>query len=47
MVKQADNECMGTLLIILFIVLVGPAAVVWGADSRKDDAGWFGAKEDR
>lgn len=47
MVKQADNACMGTLLIILLIVLVGPASVLWGADSRKDDAGWFGSKEDR
>ena len=28
---------MGIALIILFIVLVGPAALLWGADSRVDE----------
>jgi hypothetical protein len=28
---------MTTALIILFIVLVGPAALLWGTDSRIDD----------
>jgi hypothetical protein len=28
---------MGELLIILFLLLVGPLAVLYGADSRIDD----------
>ena len=28
---------MAIALIILFIVLVGPAALLWGADSRIDE----------
>jgi len=28
---------MGELIVILFIVLVGPLAVLYGADSRNDD----------
>jgi len=28
---------MGELIMILFIVLVGPLAVLYGADSRNDD----------
>lgn len=47
MVKLVDTLCMGTLLIILFIVLVGPAAVLWGADSRTDESGWFGVRKHR
>ena len=46
MVKLVDTFSMGTLLIILFIVLVGPTALLCGADSRTDERGWFGAKED-
>jgi hypothetical protein len=29
---------MGTILVILFLVLVGPAALLWGAESRLDDS---------
>jgi hypothetical protein len=28
---------MQTILIIIFLLLVGPAALLWGADSRIDD----------
>jgi hypothetical protein len=28
---------MTALIIILFVVLVGPAALLWGVDSRVDD----------
>jgi hypothetical protein len=28
---------MGPLLILLFLVLVGPLALVYGADSRRDE----------
>jgi hypothetical protein len=28
--------CMG-ILIILFVLLVGPAALLWGVDSRVDE----------
>ncbi len=28
---------MGTLLIVLFFILVGPLAVLYGVDSRTDD----------
>jgi nitrogen fixation-related uncharacterized protein len=30
---------MGIALVILFVVLVGPAALLWGADSRIDEIG--------
>ncbi len=42
MVNVADTPRMGTLLIILFILLVGPAAMLWGKDSRRDERGWIG-----
>jgi hypothetical protein len=29
---------MGMILIVLFVVLVGPAALLWGADSRADES---------
>jgi hypothetical protein len=28
---------MAAVIIIVFLVLVGPAALIWGADSRVDD----------
>jgi hypothetical protein len=28
---------MAAAIIILFVLLVGPAALLWGADSRVDD----------
>jgi hypothetical protein len=45
MIKQVDTACMGILLVTLFILLVGPAALVWGTDSRKDESGWFGSRK--
>jgi nitrogen fixation-related uncharacterized protein len=36
MVPASDTMAM-SILVILFIVLVGPAALLWGADSRIDD----------
>lgn len=47
MINLVDTPCMGTLLIMLFIVLIGPAAVLWGTDSRTDESGWFGVRRDR
>ena len=47
MINLVDTPCMGTLLIMLFIVLIGPAAVLWGTDSRTDESGWFGVRMDR
>jgi hypothetical protein len=32
--RHADDGGMGSLLIIGFIVLIGPLAVLYGADSR-------------
>jgi hypothetical protein len=32
---QADHGCMTSILIIVFIVAVGPLAVLFGADSRR------------
>jgi hypothetical protein len=32
------TEPMGALLIVLFILLVGPAALLWGVDSRIDES---------
>jgi hypothetical protein len=36
--KSADNEGMTSLVIIAFIFLVGPLALLVGADSRPVDA---------
>jgi len=36
MVPASDTIAM-SIAVILFIVLVGPAALLWGADSRVDD----------
>ena len=33
------------IFIVLFVLLVGPAALIWGADSRGDDRGWFGDRQ--
>jgi hypothetical protein len=34
---------MGVAIVILALVLIGPAAVLFGADSRRtDDRGWIG-----
>jgi hypothetical protein len=30
----ADHECMGTFLILTFLVLVGPLSLLAGVDSR-------------
>ncbi len=46
MIKMADNPGMGMVIIILFIVLVGPAALIWGADSRDDSRGFLGRRDD-
>jgi hypothetical protein len=37
MIKGIDNRHMGSFLIILFVLLVGPAALLWGRDSRTDE----------
>jgi hypothetical protein len=34
---------MGLAVVIILLLLIGPAAVLYGADSRRtDDRGWFG-----
>lgn len=38
---------MAALLIILFIIIVGPLALKYGADSRVDEPGWFGRPHGR
>jgi hypothetical protein len=36
---------MGIAVVILVLLLIGPAAVLYGADSRRvDDRGWFGRR---
>ena len=36
--KQADDhEDMELLLVLLFLVVIGPLAVVYGVDSRRDE----------
>jgi len=36
---------MGVTFVILVLLLIGPAAVLYGADSRRtDDRGWFGRR---
>jgi hypothetical protein len=37
MVFGRHSECMGTLIIIAVVLLTGPAAILFGADSRRDD----------
>ena len=40
MVLCRHSECMGALLIIAVVLLTGPAAILFGADSRRyDDRG--------
>ncbi len=38
---------MTALIIFAFILLVGPLSVRYGADSRRDDAAWFGRRGSR
>ena len=42
--KVTDDTCM-ELVILIFLVLVGPLAIIAGADSRitdtRDTRGWF------
>jgi hypothetical protein len=33
--RHADHGCMTSILIIVFIVAIGPLAVFFGADSRR------------
>jgi hypothetical protein len=35
--QRVDAEGMGIALILLFLLLVGPLAVLFGADSRIDE----------
>jgi hypothetical protein len=35
--KHADHTCRMSMIVILFIVVVGPLALLYGADSRLDD----------
>ena len=36
---------MGLTLVILVLVLIGPGALLYGADSRRtDDRGWIGRR---
>jgi hypothetical protein len=36
---------VGIAIVILLLVLIGPAALRYGADSRRiDDRGWFGRR---
>jgi len=36
---------VGLVLVILVLVLIGPAALLYGADSRRiDDRGWIGRR---
>ncbi len=36
MVVKREDTAMG-IIIVLFILLVGPAALLWGVDSRIDE----------
>jgi hypothetical protein len=36
---------MGIAVVIILLVLIGPVAVLYGADSRRtDDRGWIGRR---
>ncbi len=37
MEERRHSECMSWILILMFILAVGPLAVFYGADSRLDD----------
>ena len=40
MIFRRHSECMGALIIIAVVLLTGPAAILFGADSRRyDDRG--------
>jgi hypothetical protein len=34
---MSDDRCMFGLVVLAFVLVVGPLALVWGADSRVDD----------
>jgi hypothetical protein len=38
---------MAALFLILFLIVVGPLAMKYGADSRVDEPGWFGRPRGR
>jgi hypothetical protein len=41
---MSHTPVMEAALIILFVLLVGPAALLWGVDSRIDEAGRRGRR---
>ncbi len=51
MIKAADNMSMMELALIIFLIVIGPLAVLGGADSRvtdtRDRQRWFIAPIDR
>jgi hypothetical protein len=51
MVKYADNLPMMELALIIFLIAIGPLAVLSGADSRvtdtRDTSRWFISSSDR
>ncbi len=51
MINGDDNRSMIELALIIFLVVIGPLAVVAGADSRitdtRDDRRWFITQNDR
>jgi hypothetical protein len=51
MIKSADNTPMMELALILFLIVIGPLAVLGGADSRvtdtRDSQRWFITSTDR
>ena len=51
MIKSADNRTMMELAVIIFLIVIGPLAVLGGADSRvtdtRDTQRWFIIPTDR
>lgn len=51
MIKSADNTPMMELALIIFLIVIGPLAVLGGADSRvtdtRDTQRWFIMPTDR
>jgi len=51
MIKAADNRAMMELALIIFLIVIGPLAVLRGADSRvtdtRDTQRWFIIPTDR